>query len=170
MRRPVLLLLTLICAPAGRLPAQAVMPPMISVVGGQMRYSLADTRTDALVALRLASPLVSLGRRHWLIEPGMSYGWYRADDATRRHVFVGEIQLQFQAGPRAIQPYVGGGGGLTISRVDSTSINKFTASAAAGLRLNAAGWGIAGEIRIRALKLFQGTTRELTISLFRELE
>lgn len=170
MRRPALLLLGLLCLGSGRLMAQTVMPPLISVVGGQMRYTLADTRTDALIGLRLASPLVPLGRRHWLIEPGIAYGWYRADDATRRHVFVGELQLQLQAGPRAVQPYVGGGGGLAITRVDSTSISKLTASAAAGLRISLGGWGIAGEVRFRSLKLFQKTTRELTVSLFRELE
>ena len=152
------------------LRAQWVTPPVLSLSAGQMRYTMSSTRTGTLVALRLASPIVPLGRRNWLLEPGAAYVWYRADDGSRRHLFVPEVQVQLQVGPPGIQPYVGVGGGLATTRVDTVRTTKLTASAAAGLRLLLGGWGIAGELRVRSLSLFQGTTRELTVSLFRKLE
>ena len=160
-------------APALRpaaLGAQGVMPPILEVTGGAMRYTLGDRRDGALIALRLASPVVPLGRKHWLLEGGAAYAWYRAADGDLRHLFLPEVQLQLQGGPRAVQPYVGGGGGLAFTRVDSTTTTKLTASAAVGLRLYAGGWGIGGEIRFRSLTLFDRSPRELTISIFRQLE
>jgi hypothetical protein len=150
--------------------AQTVMPPLLSFTGGVMRYTLGDTRDGALVAIRLASPIVPLGRNHWLVEPGGSYGWYRTADGDLRHVFIPEVQLQLQAGPRGLQPYVGGGGGLAFTHVDSTTTTKLTASAAAGLRIMLGSWGIAGEARFRSLHLFDKGSREFTVSLFRQLE
>ncbi len=152
------------------LSAQSVMPPIISATGGAMRYTLGARRDGALAALRLASPVVPLGRNHWLIEGGAAYAWYRAADNDLRHLFIPELELQLQAGPRAVQPYVGGGGGLALTRVDSTTTTKLTASAAVGVRLYLGGWGIGGEIRFRSLPLFDRSPRELTISLFRQLE
>ena len=150
--------------------AQTVMPPLLSFTGGVMRYTLGDTRDGAIVAIRLASPIVPLGRNHWLVEPGGSYGWYRTADGDLRHVFIPEVQLQLQAGLRGLQPYVGGGGGLAFTHVDSTTTTKLTASAAAGLRIMLGSWGIAGEARFRSLHLFDKGSRELTVSLFRQLE
>ena len=169
-RRLGALILTAVCAAAPAAGAQTVMPPLLSVTGGAMRYTLGGTRDGALAALRLASPIVPLGRNHWLIEAGAAYAWYRSADDDLRHVFIPEIQLQLQAGPRMLQPYVGGGGGLAFTRVDSTTTSKLTASAAVGLRLLVGSWGLAGEARFRSLHLFDRGTRELTVSVFRQLE
>ena len=169
MRR-YLLAAAAVLATATTAAAQTVMPPVLSFSGGVMRYTLGDTRDGALVAIRLASPIVPLGRNHWLIEPGGSYGWYRTADGDLRHVFIPEVQLQLQAGPRGLQPYVGGGGGLAFTHVDSTTTTKLTASAAAGLRIMLGSWGIAGEARFRSLHLFDKGSRELTVSVFRQLE
>jgi len=169
MRR-YLLAAAAILATATTAAAQTVMPPVLSFTGGVMRYTLGDTRDGAIVAIRLASPIVPLGRNHWLIEPGGSYGWYRTADGDLRHVFIPEVQLQLQAGPRGLQPYIGGGGGLAFTHVDSTTTTKLTASAAAGLRIMLGSWGIAGEARFRSLHLFDKGSRELTVSVFRQLE
>lgn len=169
-RRLGALILTATCLAATAAGAQTVMPPLLSVTGGAMHYTLGGTRDGALAALRLASPIVPLGRNHWLIEPGAAYAWYRSADGDLRHVFIPEIQLQLQAGPRMLQPYVGGGGGLAFTRVDSTTTSKLTASAAVGLRLLVGSWGLAGEARFRSLHLFDRGTRELTVSVFRQLE
>ena len=164
------LALILSCSGARPVVAQAVMPPLLSVGGGVMRYTLGQPRDGAIVALRLASPIVPLGRNHWLIEPGAAYEWYRTVDGDLRHAFIPELQLQFQAGPRTVQPYIGGGGGIAFSRVDSTTTSRLTASAAAGIRIMLGSWGVAGEARFRSLHLFDKGTRELTISIFRQLE
>ncbi|HJP56920.1 MAG TPA: hypothetical protein VJ847_07840 [Gemmatimonadales bacterium] len=172
--RRLLLVLGLVAAGGLRrtapLDAQTVMPPIVELTGGAMRYTLGARRDGALAALRLASPIVPLGRNHWLVEGGAGYAWYRAADGDLRHLFVPELQLQLQVGPRAVQPYVGAGGGLALTRVDSTTTTKLTASAAVGVRLYAGGWGIGGEIRFRSRTVFDQSPRELTISLFRQLE
>ena len=170
MRRLLLAVTVATVAGAGAASAQTVMPPVLSFTGGVMRYTLGDTRDGAFAAIRLASPIVPLGRNHWLIEPGGGYGWYRTADGDLRHVFIPEVQLQLQAGPRGLQPYVGGGGGLAFTHVDSTTTTKLTASAAVGLRVMLGSWGIAGEARFRSLHLFDKGSRELTVSLFRQLE
>jgi len=54
--------------------------------------------------------------------------------------------------------------------VDSTTTTKLTASGAAGLRIMLGSWGIAGEARFRSLHLFDKGSRELTVSVFRQLE
>ena len=150
--------------------AQTVMPPVLSFTGGVMRYTLGGRRDGALAALRLGSPIVPLGRNHWLLEGGAAYAWYRTADGDLRHAFIPELQIQLQAGPRGLQPYVGGGGGIAFTRVDSTTVSKLTASAAVGLRVMLGSWGIAGEARIRSLHLFDRAPRELTVAIFRQLE
>lgn len=165
-----LLLATVAALAAPSLAAQTVMPPVLSFTGGVMRYTLGEQRDGALAALRLASPIVPLGRNHWLFEGGAAYAWYRAADGDLRHAFIPELQVQFQAGPRLLQPYVGGGGGIAFTRVDSSTVTKLTASAAVGLRVMLGSWGIAGEARFRSLHLFDRAPRELTISIFRQLE
>jgi hypothetical protein len=80
-----------ILATATTAAAQTVMPPLLSVTGGVMRYTLGDTRDGAFAAIRLASPIVPLGRNHWLVEPGGAYGWYRTADGDLRHVFIPEL-------------------------------------------------------------------------------
>ena len=170
VRRLVMAVSLAIVAGATGATAQTVMPPMLSVTGGVMRYTLGETRDGAFVGIRLASPIVPLGRNHWLVEPGGGYGWYRTADGDLRHVFIPEVQLQLQAGPRGLQPYVGGGGGLAFTKVDSTTTTKLTASAAVGLRIMLGSWGIAGEARFRSLHLFDKAPREFTVSLFRQLE
>lgn len=170
MRRLLLAVTVAALAGAGGAAAQTVMPPVLSLTGGIMRYTLGDTRDGAFAAIRLASPIVPLGRNHWLVEPGGGYGWYRTADGDLRHVFLPEVQLQLQAGPRGLQPYVGGGGGLAFTKADSTTTTKLTASAAVGLRIMLGSWGIAGEARFRSLHFFDKPPREFTISLFRQLE
>ena len=141
------LALILSCSGAMPVVAQAVMPPLLSVGGGVMRYTLGQPRDGAA-----------------------AYEWYRTADGDLRHAFIPELQLQFQAGPRTVQPYIGGGGGIAFSRVDSTTTSRLTASAAAGIRIMLGSWGVAGEARFRSLHLFDKGTRELTISIFRQLE
>jgi hypothetical protein len=148
----------------------------LALVGGSTHYSLQDRRAGGLIALRLASPFVPLGTRHWLLEPSLSYGWYRADSGQRRHVLASEVQLQVQAGTSPVQPYAGVGGGLALSRGDSTAAGRrllslhLTFSAGVGIRFAIAeSWGLVGELRVRRLALFRGWTRELTAGLFAAL-
>lgn len=139
----------------------------LAIMGGQLRYRLPEARNDALVALRLPAALAPLGGSHWLLEPGMSYGWYRGNIGDRRHTAIGELQLQFQTGTSRLQPYVGVGGGVGVTRIDSTTLVRPTLSASAGLRVDLLrGLGIIGELRLRRLGLFRDWTRELTAGLY----
>jgi hypothetical protein len=147
-----------------------------ALVGGPTHYSLHDRRAGGLIALRLASPLAPLGTHHWLLEPSLEYGWYRADSGQRHHVFVPEMQLQVQGGTSPVQPYAGVGGGFALNGGDSTATGRnpislhLTFSAGVGIRLAIAqGLGLVGELRVRRLALFRGWTRELTAGLFAAL-
>lgn len=145
----------------------------LTLVAGPTHYSLQGRHGGGLIALRLASPLVPLGTDHWLVEPNLGYESYRADSGQRRHVLVSEVQLQARTGATAVQPYAGLGGGLAFSQGTPTPAGRhptvwhLTFSAGVGIRVSVAqGWGLAGELRLRRLALFQGWTRELTAGLF----
>jgi hypothetical protein len=139
----------------------------LALLGGQLRYRLPETRNGALLALRLAASLAPLGTRHWLLEPSVSYGSFRATPGQRRHVVVSEVELQAQSGTALFEPYVGIGGGLGLTRVDSTTLVRLTLSASAGVRWDVLeSMGVLGEVRLRRLGLFQGWTRELTAGLY----
>jgi hypothetical protein len=151
-----------------RAVAQGDVPfARLALLGGQLHYRVPEAHDDAMVAVRLAAPLVAAGQRHWLVEPGASYGWYESSDGTRRHVFVAELQVQFQAGSAAVQPYVGVGGGFALTQVDTTLHTKPTASASAGVRAGLTeSLGVLGEVRFRRLEFFRDWTRELTVGLY----
>lgn len=145
----------------------------LALVVGPTHYSLQSRQGGGLVALRLASPLVPFGTDHWLVEPNLAYASYRADSGQRRHVLVSEVQLQARTGATPVQPYVGLGGGLAFSQGAPTPAGRhptvlhLTFSAGVGIRVSVArSWGLAGELRLRQLALFQGWTRELTAGLF----
>ncbi len=159
----------LICPHAAR--AQADPPPFVSLGAGQMHYDLGGLRNGTLIALRLGSPLVPLGQRHWLVEPGITYGWYQNAGGQHLHLFLPELQLQFQYVGGPVAPYIGAGGGFGLTRVDTVSSTYWTASAAGGVRLRlGAGWGLAGELRLRTISLFTSRTTELTLALVRRME
>lgn len=148
--------------------------PMLALVAGPMRYALRDRSTGSLFALRLASPLVPLGTRHWLLEWGESYGEYPTDSGEHRHALVSEAQLQTRSGgTQPVQIFAGIGGGVVINREDSTTSHprrslplNLTLSAGAGARLLIAeNWGVVGEFRLRRITSFRGWTRELTVGL-----
>jgi hypothetical protein len=165
--RCTLLVLTAAAAAPGAAAQSGVPPAPLTLAGGQLHYTQGATRNGALLALRLASPLAPLGVRRWLLEPGVSYGWYRGDAGQRRHVFVAELQLQAQSGTAPLQPYLGVGGGFGLTRVDSATSARLTLSASAGLRWSVLDdVGVVGELRLRRLAFFQGWARELTAGLY----
>jgi hypothetical protein len=153
-----------------RLQAQVELAPAwITISGGVQRYrtsELTPRRSGALAALRLASPLVPLGIEHWLVEGGLSYGWYRADDGDLRHLFIPELQLQWQFAAGVVHPYVGVGGGLGFTRGGSTKQFLVTGSASGGVRFLFDGsWNMMFEGRLRRINVFRGVTPELTVGL-----
>jgi hypothetical protein len=160
-----------LAAVVAKASAQDVPLPLIEFVGGQMRYELQAPRNGTVFALRVASPLIPLGERNWLLEPSVGYGWYRAVGGQLHHFAESEMQIQLHPDIDRLQPYVGLGGGFALTRADSTVAIHLTGSASVGLRFGATdNWGLAGELRLRALDLFRGTTREMTVSVFRRLE
>jgi hypothetical protein len=160
------ILLGTACPP--RVLAQREVPfARLALLGGQLHYRLPESRNDALLALRLAAPLMPLGQRRWLVEAGVSYGWYKGGLGQRRHVFITELQLQAHSGARLLQPYLGIGGGLGLTQVDSSLQTRATLSASAGMRADLTeSLGVLGELRLRQLGFFRDWTRELTMGVY----
>jgi hypothetical protein len=143
--------------------------PSVSITGGVERYRFSDAgerRSGAVVALRLASPFVPLGIERWLVEGGLAYNWYRADDGDLRHLLVTELQLQWQPLPGAVRPFIGVGGGFGATRVVGHTTLHITGSASGGIRfLFNESWNLIAEGRLRRINLFKGTSPELTAGL-----
>jgi hypothetical protein len=158
---------------AGPVRAQDEVPPVpFGLAVGQLHSTTAGQprQSERMWALRLASPLVPLGVRHFLVEPGMSYGGFLESNGLPRHLFVMEVQVQFQSGTPPFQPYVGVGGGLGLTRASSHTKTKGTFSASAGVRLDVThNLGAVGELRFRRIGFFEGWSRELTLGVYATL-
>ena len=163
----VLWLILGIAGPPRALAQHEVPFARLALLGGQLHYRLPEPQNDAILALRLAAPLVPLGLRHWVVEPGVSYGWYKGSSGQRRHMLITELQLQAQSGTSPVQPYLGIGGGVGLTHVDSTMQARVTLSASAGVRADLMeSLGVLGEVRLRRLGPFRDWTREVTVGLY----
>ncbi|MEP6573906.1 MAG: hypothetical protein ABJD11_14480 [Gemmatimonadota bacterium] len=158
----------LVLAPSVR--AQGGAPPVpVTVAFGQLHSTTKGLprQSDHIWALRLASPLVPLDVRYFLIEPAISYAGYLQHGGAPRHMFISEVQLQVQPGTHPIAPYLGGGVGLGMTRDSSRTVAKPVFSGSVGIRADLSqAWGITGEMRLRRTNYFEGMTRELTIGVY----
>jgi Outer membrane protein beta-barrel domain len=167
----VALAVALALAPAA-LHAQAGLASGIAVIGGAADYDFGDigagTGSTGLAALR-ADLLLS---EHLILEPGFTYFGYRPAGAPfRTYVLAPELQLQLQLTPARVRPYVGAGLGFAYQDTDTTHHTDLALTAAGGVRVSLdERWGFQGEVRLRSIDPWHGSTTEWTVGLSRRIQ
>jgi hypothetical protein len=143
--------------------------PAVAIMGGASQYDLSGTGTRAFGGVRAHIPL----RQRLLVEPGVTYMNYRLQGTLRGPVvtmWFPEVQLQAELPVGGVRPYVGLGGGIAVESLLGERGVDPTASMAAGVRIPLpGGWGIGGEMRVRAVDPFAGTTADWGVLLSRRL-
>lgn len=156
--------LAIVAAPA---EAQPDRRPSASLTAGLTQFDLSGTGTRSFVAVRAQLPVL----RHFIAEPGIGFMSYRLHGLPGRHrvsVWLPEVQLQAELPLGGVRPYLGAGAGLALQRVSGESVTDATLSVAGGARVGlSAGWSAGGELRIRAIDPFHGTTADWGLSVIR---
>jgi len=159
--RRALLALLLVPAPA---IAQDGDRGSAAVLGGVSQYDLSGTGTSAVVSLRGTTAL----ERPLLLEGALAYLPYTSQGSSRVHHVLPEVQAQLQWVRDGIRPYLGAGVGASFARWEADDFGDggrtetdLTVSGAGGVRwpLGPA-WAIQGELRIRAIDPWTGTTAD----------
>jgi Outer membrane protein beta-barrel domain len=135
----------------------------LAAAGGVVQYDLSGTGTTAFGAVRLELPLTSVV----LLEPGLSFSRYDAQFGSSVSLLFPEVQLQVQ-GRGVVSPYLGVGVGPAFAFAEGQSATDLSLSGALGLRVRVdPQWRIGGELRIRAIDPFHGTTAEWGLGVSR---
>jgi hypothetical protein len=149
--------------------AQDGRRPAFAIVGGAVQYDLAGTGTRGFGGVRAQVPVM----RHFVVEPGVTYMNYRLQgilQGPRVAMWFPEVQLQAELPLATVRPYLGVGAGIALTSVLDEREVDATASVAGGARVALpGGWGIGGELRVRAVDPFAGTTAEWGVVLSRRL-
>lgn len=158
----VLAILTVLPAPAAaQQPERALM-----VIAGPSQYDLGGTGTAPFGAVRLALPL----GRTFVFEPGLTYLSYTSQFDPRIHHILPEAQLQAQLPGETFRPYLGAGLGASLAVSEGDEVMDLTLSGAAGVRvLLGSGWMLGGELRVRVIDPWTGTTADWGFGLGRRL-
>ena len=167
--RPLYVLAVVMCVTVGAPRSAAAQVERngraLAVVAGPFQYDLSGTGTSVFGAARLELPLGAFA----VIEPGLTVGRYDAQFGSTVTLLFPEIQLQLQ-GRGAVSPYLGVGAGPAFAFSEGRSDSEVFLSTALGLRFRArSGWGVRGELRIRAIDPFAGTTAEWGLGISRRL-
>jgi hypothetical protein len=137
--------------------------PALAVVAGVSQYDLSGTGTTAFGAVRLELPI---GER-LVVEPGLTYLPYESQGGRRTHHLLPEVQLQVQT-RRTIRPYLGVGVGSSWAVTPGRDFHDLTLSAATGVRvLTRSGWILGGELRVRTIDPWTGTTGDWGLRIAR---
>lgn len=152
------------------LPAEAAAQRRggaVEVAVGRSEYDLSGTGSGNVVAIRADLPIT----RRFLIQPSLTY---LADDPEFERdfkLYLPEVQAQFEPLRTRVRPFLGVGAGFaweSLPVVDDEF--EATLSTAVGVRANLTrGWGAVGELRVRAVRPWTGTTADLTIGVARRL-
>lgn len=135
----------------------------LAVAGGVVQYDLSGTGTTGFGAARLEVPLTSVV----LLEPGLTFSRYDAQFGSSVSLLFPEVQLQLQ-GRGVVSPYIGVGVGPALAFAEGESDTELSLSGALGLRVRVdPQWRIGGELRIRAIDPFAGTTAEWGLGVSR---
>jgi opacity protein-like surface antigen len=135
----------------------------LAVAGGVVQYDLSGTGTTAFGAVRLDVPLTSVV----LLEPGLSFSRYGTQFGPSVSLLFPEVQLQVQ-GRGVVSPYIGVGVGPAFAFAEGYSETDLSLSGALGLRVRVdPQWRIGGELRVRAIDPFTGTTAEWGLGVSR---
>jgi hypothetical protein len=148
--------------PAGGPPARR---PAIAFLGGPSSYDLAGTGTAGFGAVRFDLP----SGRALVFEPGLTVFRYSTSAGERITYLLPELGVQVQVPGGPVRPYVGGGLGFS-EFLSGRGQSDLTLHAAAGLRADVgAGWGLRGEVRVRSIDPFAGSTADFGVGLSRRL-
>jgi hypothetical protein len=136
----------------------------LAVVGGAWEYDLSGTGTSVFGGLRLELPV----RRFLVIEPGLTYAHYSSQFDQGVSYLLPEVQAQIQVPGRWVQPFLGGGVGLSYAWADGGSATDLSLSGSAGLRVRLAElWSARAELRVRSIDPFHKTIAEWTVGIAR---
>ena len=161
----------LVLAAAAALPAPAAaqdeMSASVALVGGAFQYDLSGTGTVPFGGVRLSLPMHA-----WIvIEPGLTYAAYDAQDGEGVPLLIPEAQLQGRIEMGRVDPFLGlGAGGVFDLREDRSGgeLLVSTYSAAAGARAwLGRGWTGRAELRVRGVDGFTGSAAEWTLGIAR---
>lgn len=138
----------------------------VAVVAGPFQYDLSGTGTSVFGAARVEIPLA----RYVLLEPGLTFARYDAQFGSAVSLFFPEVQIQLGGTGGQLNPYLGAGVGPAFAFSNGASDTELALSAAAGIRVRVTStWGARGELRVRAIDPFVGTTAEWGIGISRRL-
>ena len=152
--------LILIAAPA---PARAQdVRGIVTLAAGAANYDLSGVGWAPVVAAR-----VGLAFGPWLVlEPAIAWLRYEAQDDEDITLLFPEVQLQLEVLHGSARPYLGAGAGWARADGPGTSSSDLTLSLSAGIRTRLNDTvGFVGEMRIRSIDPFAGTTADLTAGL-----
>jgi hypothetical protein len=140
--------------------------PAISVNGGMTEYDLSGVGRAATVGVRAQLPVTGA----LVIEPGLNYMQYNSQGGTGTNLWFPEVQLQAELPLRTVRPYLGIGAGAALISAEGQRATELTFSSAAGVRVAlGGGWGVGGELRIRAIDPWAATTADFGLSISRRL-
>lgn len=136
--------------------------PALTLLGGVSQYDLSGTGTTPFFAARVDVPL----GRVVVLEPGITYLPYEEQFGVRTHHLLPEVQLQVQRPGDRFRPYLGVGVGFSRALRPGLDESELTASVAAGTRvLTLSGWLVRGELRVRAIDPWTGTTADWSLGV-----
>jgi len=136
-------------------PGAAQTETSIGLMGGAAQYDLSGTGTAPFAAAWLD---VVPARARWLVaEAGLAFFTYEPQSGERINHWFPEVMLQVQRPSGLLGPYLGAGVGYAFG-----SGNAFpTLAAAGGLRIRLhEDWALRGELRIRSVDPWTGTTAD----------
>jgi hypothetical protein len=140
--------------------------PSLSVTGGMTEYDLSGVGKTAMVGVRAQLPVTG----SLLVEPGLGYMNYDSQGLSRTSLWFPEVQLQAELPLRAVRPYLGLGAGAALVSTAAQRQTELTFSTAAGVRVAlGGGWGVGGELRVRAVDPWTATTADFGLSISRRL-
>jgi hypothetical protein len=136
------------------------------IVVGAATYDLSGTGVVPLVGASVERYI----HRIWRIQANVAYLQYETTAAgTRTHYFFPEAQLHVQIPTRVFRPYIGIGGGAAIQRSGRWRIHP-TLSFSSGMKiLVTPRWTLGGELRIRSVRPWTGSTADWTIGIHHHL-
>lgn len=137
----------------------------VSVAGGPSDYDLSGTGT----ALAVGAQLPWRPGRPFVVEPGVMFFTYSSQFETRISYLMPEVSVQVQAELKRVRPFAGVGAGAAF-RISGPNETELTLHATAGMRVELSrAWGLRGELRVRSVDPWVGTTADFLFGVGRRL-
>lgn len=129
----------------------------LGVLGGVTQYDLGGVGIAPAVSFRATSPL----DRRVVVEGAFTYFSYSSQAKETTWHVLPEAQVQVQWVRWGLRPFFGLGMGASRASSDNDSATDLTFSVAGGARRRIAqGWTLTGELRVRSIDPWAGTTAD----------